>query len=67
MATCTTCNEDFRPLSSAWPEAICGECIALHIELLLMRALMMDDPKPMRRAVRDQDIDLRVEEVKRQA
>jgi hypothetical protein len=52
---------------TAWPEGVCGHCIAARIELLLVRSVMKDERKPMRRAVREQDIEVTVQEVKRQA
>jgi hypothetical protein len=67
MATCGICSEDYQPVPSAWPEGTCGECIAAQLELLLMRDLMGDERKPPRRALREQDIEVIVEEVKRQA
>jgi hypothetical protein len=67
VAACSTCSEEYQPMTPTWPEGVCGECIAARIQLLLLRSVMDDERKPMRRAVREQDIDVTVEEVKRQA
>jgi hypothetical protein len=67
VATCGTCSEEYRPMTPAWPEGVCGECIAARIELLLLRSVMGDQRKPMRRAVREQDIEITVKEARRQA
>ena len=66
MALCSSCSKQFQPMT-AWPEGVCGECIAAQLELLLLRRVMGDERKPMRRAVCEQGIEVTVEEVKRQA
>ena len=67
MAICGICNETYQPLPSAWPEGTCGECIAAQLELLLMQQVMGDERKPPRRALREQDIEVTVEELRRRA
>jgi hypothetical protein len=67
VAACSTCNEDYQPMPSAWLEGTCGECIAAQLELLLMRQVMGDERRPLRRALQDQNIDMAVEHVKRRA
>ena len=74
MAICQFCHDEYRPLPvpdgrpQAWPEGVCGECLASRIQLALLRPLLGDGQrKPVARVVHDVDLEVYVEEVKRRA
>ena len=53
MASCLLCSASFSQQFPGWGDAVCGDCIATHIELALMGGLSMSDRKPLRRASAD--------------
>ena len=70
MATCQVCGDDYRPLPlpdgrpAAWPEGVCGQCIAARVELELLRPLLGDGMrKPLQRAVHELDLEVFVQKL----
>ena len=50
MTTCEECGQEFRTLTSAWGDAVCGECLQARIDRTLASALPLGERKPLRRA-----------------
>ena len=50
MASCLLCGASFSAQVPGWGDAICGDCIAAHIEMALMEDLSTLERKPLRRA-----------------
>ena len=60
--TCEVCGSPFYSVGAAWGTSVCGNCIAARIELALSAPLLAGERKPVRRAARRDDADVRIDE-----
>jgi hypothetical protein len=51
--TCAECGATFYPVTPAWGDQTCGDCIAARIERSMLPLALRAERKPMRRAAQN--------------